>query len=824
MSDEIKVQLAPEDEETLTPNEEKLKAKGVVSIIWEKTTYTVTKVDGTVSHYSSDIAKASGFLVSKVKEAVKEAVSKVAEKEEEKAPAEAPAPEAAPEASAAEESHPEAEKEADSVPVEPVAPEAPVSPKEEPLPEEKEEPKEEAKPEPEPIPVEDPNYEPLEEQPIEDKELLRGFDWVLEKENEDAIPFRDEELTVVCDGMGGTGSAKVTIPGDCQEEFAASAWVFMDGLKNDAKLADFCEKIIEDIFKLSNGKAITASNATFASRIICARFAYMKRHSFLDLSPLFHTHEEEGKEGKKFVDSIDYKLSKKKANYLPSFAEADLSDKEYLEKAAMFITYGLAHVSAAFNIGPYTMANLAVLPATLAATYTHEVNGKRVTDVIWAGDSRCYAFLKGKGIQVINKDDENKQTHIMNNFFCVDRLASLHHAHYEDLPEDMIVFSCSDGTFDPFPYYDSVAIASIFSELIREDAENEMTKEKWEAFGLRIQDKYKNNFRIDDISISLNVYGYENAKLGKDFDLIDDETEALFKEAHAKRDILDYLDKRSNGIEVTDGYIAQRSPIVVEGRPEWIAKLFFMDGPRDIALSDELYEFLSPYIPVPRDDLDAIAAKCLECINSLKEEHDFRTLLQILVPSDGNFVYQKVKALEEAIEKLDEAMKKQIEIEYNNIDDFEKAMADLQSIQEERTELYHLYREAEDNLDSELLKSSRDHTIIRSLVTALTDKIRESIPQIDVSQEQKMEALKKAIAENREKVAKLVTAALESRPTEKSSLDAVYNASLLEKCRRTLSLALTWEKEKSFYAGLAAKQEASTEVLNAHYIEEQPAE
>ena len=139
------------------------------------------------------------------------------------------------------------------------------------------EPKEEAAPEPEPEPEPEPAVE------IKHDEWKPGFDFVLERENEDAIPFRDPELCVVCDGMGGTGSKILVI--DDKAKFAKAAWSFMEDIYKvgDGNMIDFVQKIQDDLFK--DGDQLRASNATFASRIICARFAYLKRHRFPDLGP-----------------------------------------------------------------------------------------------------------------------------------------------------------------------------------------------------------------------------------------------------------------------------------------------------------------------------------------------------------------------------------------------------------------------------------------------------------------------------------------------------------------------------------------------------------
>lgn len=96
---------------------------------------------------------------------------------------------------------------------------------------------------------------------------------------------------------------------------------------------------------------------------------------------------------------------------------------------------------------------LKIFPTTLASTLYFKVDEKLCVLAIWAGDSRVYVLNPQNGLQLLSLDDakdaenEMKSSSEMDNCISAGQSFHLNYALYEiKAPE--IVFSCSDGCFD----------------------------------------------------------------------------------------------------------------------------------------------------------------------------------------------------------------------------------------------------------------------------------------------------------------------------------------------------------------------------------------
>ena len=715
--------------------------------------------------------------------------------------------------------------------VEPISELEPAKPIEESKPEE---PKAPAVKEPEPAPIEEKaKDEPVEAKPVEESKPVEpetptvelepapepkvektfdawypGFDFVLEKENEDAIPFRDSELCVVSDGMGGTGSKIVVI--DDLDKFRAGAFSFMEGMyeKGDGTMEAFVDTIMEDLKKIEKDGKVEASNATFASRIICARFAYIKRHRFLNLSSLLVLEEKNEKE---FINDIKDHL--KKREYLPSLSEATEFTPEYFRLAMIFITFGLVKVRKDFNIGPYALSMLAVLPATLCATLTRNIGKKRVTDVFWAGDSRAYAFTKEKGLQLINEDDERGDGK-MTNFICADRLAEIHHVRIDDLPTDSIIMACSDGAFDPFPLYDATAIAAIFSKLSKDFAEEELIdKAGWDKFAKALSDTYEHNFRMDDISFALSVYGHKGACLGKDFGLADDEAEARFAECQKYHSIMQTIDSLYNGNELADHYIEERAKSVVENRPGEICNLYFKEG-GDIAMPEELVELLKSSRPADKIQWDVINDECYKALKDM-ESKDPQRLKAILKGPMAEQFERALDALEDAKALLGEPFPK---VTVDNMEHMTVAIANLEYELSNRKNAVKKADQAKADFDAALNTAYRSESVLECMDEQLAQSIMSKIPTIEPSEEEVKAAMLAYIKANVNEVAALVAKGMIANLDKTSDLDPRFNATLLANSRKTLALLANRDNYLAFYKGIVKHEQEARYYLDKHFV------
>lgn len=98
-----------------------------------------------------------------------------------------------------------------------------------------------------------------------------------------------------------------------------------------------------------------------------------------------------------------------------------------------------------------------IFPTTLASAVFRETEDGIQTIVIWAGDSRVYAFDLEKGLKLLTKDDVIGEFDAcfgkdcrMGNCVSQDRDFKLNYATYK-LPKKCVLFVCSDGCFDFMP-------------------------------------------------------------------------------------------------------------------------------------------------------------------------------------------------------------------------------------------------------------------------------------------------------------------------------------------------------------------------------------
>ena len=97
----------------------------------------------------------------------------------------------------------------------------------------------------------------------------------------------------------------------------------------------------------------------------------------------------------------------------------NLSDEDTRKKLVDFIQAGLNKVKNDFKLqtGPYSGQK--ILPTTLVfVRYQYnEGENKVIAEVLWAGDSRCYA-LTLDGLKILSEDDEDNSGSITNCFYA----------------------------------------------------------------------------------------------------------------------------------------------------------------------------------------------------------------------------------------------------------------------------------------------------------------------------------------------------------------------------------------------------------------------
>ena len=249
---------------------------------------------------------------------------------------------------------------------------------------------------------------------------VKAFGFYISRHNEDAPPYtkvnEDGGLLVVADGMGGLGSYKHRLKDEDYNENLAERLrkvilpeYYSDG--NQFKSRAFGEWLEEIIKPMADSE--TDTSALWGSRVAIPRFSY----------------------------------------YMETHPDVDLSDASAREDIVRFIYKGITDTAEEFGLEtPPEKRDLATLPTTLVGIrYKLRKDGVFV-EIVYAGDSRAYALVGGKGLKQLTEDNEINE--LVTNYFAI-----LYNGKTFDtqlfyrsylLPFNSAVFACSDGFFDPY--------------------------------------------------------------------------------------------------------------------------------------------------------------------------------------------------------------------------------------------------------------------------------------------------------------------------------------------------------------------------------------
>lgn len=243
--------------------------------------------------------------------------------------------------------------------------------------------------------------------------------------NEDANPYIGDNILVVADGLGGSGSAVHAIDrakhADMHGDIKASA--FGDMKEVSPKLMQYIEELIAPMV---DGKDDTS--ALWASRIVIARCVYA------------------------LVEG--------------EFKKADLSDKKVRAQLAEFIGLGLHEVAKRFDLQNGKYDGQLLLPTTLAFIRYTEKEHTVIVETVWAGDSRCYA-LAPDGLKLLSLDDEDNSGSITSLFYSDNDKVTLNYICHE-IAKPCALLAVSDGVFDPFAPYDNLGVEHTLLSAIKE--------------------------------------------------------------------------------------------------------------------------------------------------------------------------------------------------------------------------------------------------------------------------------------------------------------------------------------------------------------------
>lgn len=206
---------------------------------------------------------------------------------------------------------------------------------------------------------------------------------------EDAPPLTNEKFSIICDGLGGSGSIK--------------------------------HQIIEN----GSNTPVNRTSGFLGSRIVSESVEsyYSKNYSQLAIA-LAQGHDF-NRVATNFLVGLKNQIS-------DSFSKKISEYNIDMSKATK---------------------TLKIFPTTLASTLYFKIDEKLYVLAIWAGDSRVYVLNPQNGLQLLSLDDakdaedEMKSASEMDNCISAGQSFHLNYALY-DMKDPGIVFSCSDGCFD----------------------------------------------------------------------------------------------------------------------------------------------------------------------------------------------------------------------------------------------------------------------------------------------------------------------------------------------------------------------------------------
>ena len=234
---------------------------------------------------------------------------------------------------------------------------------------------------------------------------------------EDALPVADKRYSIICDGLGGSGSTKCLGTDD-------------------------------------SGDQMTRTSAYWGARIVSKRVREYFDAEYENLKTRMS--ETDGTSVLSLENNIN---ATRNANDSGSNVQSASTGIETLKNFAAGLRNKIAEALEAkrveWGVEPPRSRALKLFPTTLASAVYIPMEGRLRICAIWAGDSRVYILNPSKGLMQLTKDDteSNPESMLsgssMNNCISVDTDFYLNYAIYDlDIAEPRIIFCCSDGCFD----------------------------------------------------------------------------------------------------------------------------------------------------------------------------------------------------------------------------------------------------------------------------------------------------------------------------------------------------------------------------------------
>ena len=305
---------------------------------------------------------------------------------------------------------------------------------------------------------------------------------------EDALPYADDQLVMVADGLGGAAAIRHTsIKPELFDEERLADTLF-EGVYDDYSAPVLQDYVKHSFFELRSVKDCYTDNVNnikksgyFASRIVTAIvLRELLYNDSVAAKNIFPALEREGSQEKR--DELVAKLG---AHFTALIAE---KLREIAKNANIFYES--------------SYAGLSLLGTTLTAMLYRELGSETEVILLTAGDSRPYVWTEKDGLCQLTRDEERPDGGMTNYIKANDGEEFTINSRYMKLPRPCVIFAATDGCFDSGRFLSPLAFErTILTTALEADSPEDM--------GARLHDFFAENGRHDDSStIAMKLSGY----------------------------------------------------------------------------------------------------------------------------------------------------------------------------------------------------------------------------------------------------------------------------------------------------------------------------
>ena len=370
--------------------------------------------------------------------------------------------------------------------------------------------------------------------------------------NEDANPYIGNDIIVVADGLGGSGSTVHEINREkhknIQNDIMTGAFCGMKDKDISSALRSYIEELIKP---MTDGK--DDSSALWASRIVIARCIYALTEGELK--------------------------------------ESKLSEEKIRQELVKFILKGLNNTVEKFKLQNGKYDGQLLLPTTLSLIRYTEKSDTVIAETLWAGDSRSYALTKD-GLKLLSKDDEDNSGSITNLFYADNKKVTLNYRQYE-IEKPCALLVVSDGVFDPFDPDEHLGVEYVLLTALQESTSFEDVAEKLRSFYSEVRGDDATmafvSFGINDFD-EMKRYFEDRAKKIKEF------REEQIK-YHSALEVLNLSEEEAKH------YVTTRTQDKYDTIADMLVEAIQNDL-QDIAFTPELQKILAPVVSSVKISVD----------------------------------------------------------------------------------------------------------------------------------------------------------------------------------------------------------------------------